>query len=133
MLNILIGIETDILKEIICLNVYLQNTFSCSLKITKIQLRLSNKESLSALMTRIAILPSKLRRITLAYYKEMPLMFFFVCITSGYAAWFPVQTEILFTCKSCQVYSKFFHFVCISVHFFLHRKSIRTSTFYSQS
>lgn len=72
------------------------------------------------LMTRITTLPSKLIKITLACYKEIPLMFF-VCIPLGFAAWFPVQTEILFTCKSYQVFFKFFHFVCISVHFFLHR------------
>lgn len=41
----------------------------------------------------------KLRKITLAYYKEIPLMFF-VCIPLGFSARFPVQAEILFTCRS---------------------------------
>lgn len=138
MLNILTGIETNILKEIPCLNVYLQNTslYSKNYQNTAVSVWERRKRAICTYfvgqMTGITVLPSKLRKITLVYYKEIPLMFL-VCIPLGFGARFPVQAEILLTCKSYQVSFKFFHFVCTSVNFFLHRKSIEASTFYSQS
>lgn len=47
------------------------------------------------LMSRITRLPSKLGKITLVYYKGIPLMVL-VCIPVGLGAWFPVQMGIFF-------------------------------------
>lgn len=138
MLNTLIGIETNILKETPCSDVYLQNNFLCSKNYQNIVVSVWERRKrfmctyFLGPMTRITTLPSKLRKITLAYYKEMPLMFF--CLYSIRVWCFVPSSDRNFVhLKKLPGLLQILSFVCISVHFLLHRKSIEASTFYSQS
>lgn len=79
---------------------------SCILKITKMQLCLREREEKKVIctyfvgqMTRFTTLASKLRQTAWAYCKEIRLMVY-VSIPLGFGSWFPVRTEILFTCES---------------------------------
>lgn len=120
MLNTLTAIESNIFKEIPCLNMYLQNAFLYSEKYqnTVVSIWERRKRVICVYfvgpMTRITTLASKLRQTALAYCKEMRLMVY-VCIPLGFGSWFPVRTEILFTCKSYWIFFKCFCFLCISV------------------